>query len=125
MNWVLLTLFSAIIVEALIRLPVVRLASHIALLSRRSVRTLRADGVSDHWKEKAMGEYSLRTFKSTLQLLATFLALAATGLIFVFFAEQIHEGFSEFLLSGTGIVASSVIATAFAIARTKWIKGSD
>lgn len=122
MNWVLLILFSVAIAEALIRLPIVRLASQIASLSRRSIGTLRATRVSDHWKEKAMGEFSLRTFKSTLGLCASFFALATVAVVLALLAEQVHAGFTEFLISGPAIVASTLIAIAFVIFRAKWMK---
>lgn len=122
MKWVLLILFSALVAETLIRLPILRFAGQIVSISGRSVKTMQAAGVSDHWKEKAMGAYALRTLKSTAGLFASFLGLGLVAAIVVFGAEQVATGFTAFLLSWTGILASTAAATLFAVARSRWVK---
>jgi hypothetical protein len=78
-----------------------------------------ASGISDHWKEKAMGAYARTTFSATflLALLIAAVIGVAGALIFGFEAVGL-SGFFDFMLTWQGILFTIVAASAYA-----WLRG--
>ena len=99
------------------RLPLLRAAGGVVRAGRKAGRVLGARGVSDHWKEKAMGAYARQSFVSTgllALLLGLILGLAA---LLVLGFGLIAPGFAGFLLGWQGLLFSLLCASAWAWAR--------
>ncbi|MGG7567369.1 sulfotransferase [Rhodovulum sp. DZ06] len=125
MNWLLAAALCVALVEMFMALP---LAAPLRALTRsagKAARVVSAKGVSDHWKEKAMGAYARATFAATgrLALLLGLIFAAAYALVLLF--DAVSGGFEAFLLSWTGIIATLVLATGYAVARRKLGGASD
>ncbi|MDU8928863.1 sulfotransferase [Alisedimentitalea sp. MJ-SS2] len=113
-----LTALTLVLVQVALRLPLARAAGAIAGPSLRSVAVMRARGISDHWKERAMKLYAWRTLKgvagfTALLALLAFLAVGAGLLI-----ASAVPGFVAFSLGWQGLAVTLVAATLWL-----WVNG--
>lgn len=119
MNWSLTLVLCIVLVEVFLRMPFLPSLVAITRTTARSMRVMRARGVSDHWKEKAMGAYARRTFMASLTLAGLLLAIAALATVLIVAFEQVSAGFGSFVLSWTGLIASVLAATLYVAVRRK------
>lgn len=107
------------LVELALRMRIPDVVGRIVGPSRRSVAVMRACGISDHWKERAMLLYARRTLSGALTL-ATYLGLlGGTGYVMVVAADAVLPGFFQFLLATSGVVWASLVAFAYLALRRK------
>ncbi len=107
------------LVELALRMRIPDVVGRIVGPSRRSVAVMRARGISDHWKERAMLLYARRTLSGALTL-ATYLGLlGGTGYVMVVAADAVLPGFFQFLLATSGVVWASLVAFAYLALRRK------
>lgn len=118
MIWAFTSILTVILVELFLRLPLIETAIGIGETARRAMRTLRARGASDHWKEKASQAYAVRMFRATLVLAACLGLIAAVGAILTIGMEKIVPGFGAALLSWSGLIVSLAVATLYMVARS-------
>ena len=123
MNWALTLLLCIVMVEMLLRMPLLPSLTAIVRTSERSMRLLRASGVSDHWKEKAMGAYARRTFLASVTLAGLIMIVAALAALLVLLFDQVSETFGAFVLSPTGLVVSLLTGTLYVVLRRKFLHG--
>jgi hypothetical protein len=119
MNWLLMTATCVALVELLMRLPLLPAVRQLNTVMRKSLATMRAAGISDHWKEKAMLAYSGRTFSATLRIAACFAAFIAVALVLVTLFDMLHAGFQSFVLGWAGLLGGTVIACLYAALRSR------
>ncbi|MEM9435433.1 MAG: sulfotransferase [Pseudomonadota bacterium] len=114
MTWFLTALLCVILVEIGMRLPFGASLSTLTRSTGRAMKTVRAAGVSDHWKEKAMGAYAGRTFAATGKLALWLVILFGSAFLLAW-----AFGILDFLLGWVGILFTLFFATAYATFRLK------
>lgn len=122
MYWVLISFACVLLVEGFARLPVFDVAKNLLSINRRAAHTFGRKTVSEHWKERAMGLYAVRTFRTTLHLTMLFLLIGAGLFIFAMLADRIAPGFIEFSTRPVGLVISTVIASAYCVLRLRFVR---
>jgi len=122
-NWLLLILLSAVLVELLVRLPLISPLRVISRSSRQAMRLAVAGSISDHWKERAMGAYARRTLQASCRLAALLMlaGLAAAAIVLTF--GLLSAGFEAFVLGWRGIASSLVSASVYAVLRRFLVRG--
>ncbi len=123
MTWILTILFSIALVELLVALPLLGPLASFKRFTGRSIRVMRAEGVSDHWKEKAMGGYARRTFKASMTLTGILLVFAAGAGALAMVFNLISDGFLGFILTVPGILASTLAAGIYFAIRSRLRNG--
>lgn len=118
MNWLLTFLLCVLLVEIAVRLPLGQTLMQLVGSSRAALRTVQAKNVSDHWKEKAMFAYAVRTFSSTGRLAVLLGVLFGCAALVVWGFNWVKPGFFAFLIGGWGIVASILFATLYMKSRS-------
>jgi len=121
-NWVLTLPFCAVLIEIIVRMSLARPLKQVMRFSNRAVRVVKADAVSDHWKEKAMRAYAQATFSSTMQVAGLFALwiVAAAALVLGF--DLLSGSFQEFFLSWIGIGFSCLVGCLYAFARRGFLR---
>lgn len=114
MTWFLTALLCVILVEIGLKLPFGASLSALTRATGRAMKTVRAAGVSDHWKEKAMGAYAARTFAATGKLAVWLVILFGSAFLLAW-----AFGILDFLLGWVGILFTLFFATAYATFRLK------
>jgi hypothetical protein len=119
LNVLLAALVCIALVEVALRLPLGDVIQAILSAVARSLKTVGAARVSDHWKEKAMAAYARQTFEATARLALLLGALlgVATALVWAF--DRFRPGFLAFLLGWAGIGFTLIFATAWYFARQR------
>ncbi|MDQ2091596.1 sulfotransferase [Marimonas arenosa] len=105
-----LAALTLILVQIALRLPLGQAIGAITGPSLRSVAVLRARGISDHWKERAMKLYAWRTLKGVAWFTAQLLLLAAVALGIGAVIAAVVPGFVDFSIGFQGIVVTLVVA---------------
>ena len=83
-----------------------------AMLSK-SLRTMRAAAVSDHWKQRALLSYSGITFRATLSLLGNVAVLVAAATAAVLSIGLVVPGFDAVTFSIPGILVIFLTAALY------------
>ncbi len=122
MKWALIAVLSVCLAETLMRLPLAKYVRNFTRLLDRSMWVLKASGVSDHWKERAMGAYAMQTFKTTGILVGMLTIVVVLAVVITLFFSLFSPGFDQFVMSWIGILVSTVIACAYAFARFRWMQ---
>ena len=117
MNWVLTVLVSVVVVELVLRLPFGELLAVLRRFGLAGVRVVAAPGVSDHWKEKAMGAYARRTFTASLKIAGLITATLGAAFCVIWLLDRLSGGFQAFILSWTGLGASLLSASVYVLIR--------
>lgn len=122
MNWLLTAALCVLMVEFALRLPLAGALSGVRRAGGKAVHVLSAKGISDHWKEKAMGAYAKMTFISTMKLCGLLIAFLAVAAALVFAFDAVQNGFEAFILDWAGLGASLVFASAYFYIRGKIVR---
>jgi len=108
---------SVLLVEIVLRLPFADVLAEGRATAKKALWTVRARGVSDHWKEKVMLAYSGRMFASSFRLGGLVLLVGAAAVVATVVVDRIWSGFAEFVVSARGILATVVWASVYLAAR--------
>lgn len=117
MRWLLTSALCVLLVEIAVRLPLIKFAKQAAGIALRAMRVLRKKTVSDHWKEKAILAYSRRLFVATLALTGLMAGVVGAAVLATYLLDALGTGIGAFVLSGTGVGFSLLIATLYYVAR--------
>lgn len=109
-NAAALAALTLILVQVAIHLPLARAVGAITGPSLRSLAILRARGISDHWKERAMKLYARRTFGGVLGFAALMALLAGLALIIGAGIARLSPGFVDYSIGVQGLLVSLVVA---------------
>ena len=110
-------------VEVALRLPFAAVIAGLLASSTRALRVVRAQGVSDHWKEKALTAYARTTFLSSIRLAGLLFVIIAMAGILIFVFELMHEDFPDFIFDWRGIGFSIIFASVYFKARKSLFHG--
>lgn len=123
MNWLLTIVLCALLVELVLRLPFLNPIKVLSWSSNRALRVITTKGVSDHWKEKAMGAYAQKTFIASGKIAALLAVVLGFATLLVLGLERLFGGFQAFILSWKGLGSSIVAATLYIMARRVVFRG--
>jgi hypothetical protein len=123
MTWLAVGIVTILLVEVFLRLPLISTAGKVLQISQKAAHIMRAKGVSDHWKERAIQAYSGRLLKASFLLIIGLGVIFFAGYLLTLGAEQIAPGTLVLLLSFWGIVFSVVIAILYVYLRQLMFKG--
>ncbi|PWE32979.1 hypothetical protein DDZ14_07770 [Maritimibacter sp. 55A14] len=123
MTWVLTIVITVLLVELLLRLPLLAEARAVAATARRAAHVVGARGISDHWKEKAVPAYAGRMLRASLMLLVWLGLIGLAGTVLTLLADRLAPGTSGTLLSGGGLALSLIAATAHVLLRQRLVRG--
>ena len=113
MSWILTAILCVLLIEILIRVPLKNLLVEMFKVSGKSLRILRSDKISDHWKEKVMLMYASLLISYTLKLSGIFLVIGGFASILVYMSEYFDVAMEQFVLSWMGVVYSLLVAMAY------------
>ena len=95
-GWVATAVAAVAVVELFMAVPLLSTARAMSSSLHKSLNVLRAPGISDHWKEKALRAYAFSSMGSSLALLAMFIGLfIVCGLAFHFTGSLLQPGFDS------------------------------
>jgi hypothetical protein len=107
------------VAELGLRLPFAEQRRKIQVTLSKSLRTMRAPAVSDHWKQRALLFYSGITFRATLNLLGYVAVLAAATGLGVLSIGLVIPNFDAVTLSVTGMVPIVLTVTLYLLLRLR------
>jgi hypothetical protein len=119
LNWFLTAVFIVPLVELALRLPFATALKALSRAGARAVQVVRANAISDHWKEKAMAAYAQKTFLSSVKLAFLMIVLFGVAVILVVALESVASGFQDW----RGIAISIVFAGLYLKARGAILRG--
>ena len=123
MIFIALLISTIAFVEMFARLRILDHATVPAKLAQRSLRIIRAERISDHWKERVLPAYSLRMMLATLQLSGRLLIAFSPFLIALIIAEFVDLPLLAELASWRGILFSSAVAIVYLYIRKRFATG--
>ena len=106
--------------ELFIRLPIIKTAREISAAAAKSMTTIRAGKISDHWKEQALPAYAGKMFAQTARLALLITAAAAPAIIILGVGQAFSLDAFAFAMSGPGIGVSLAAAFIFIFVRNKF-----
>lgn len=120
MAYALLLFASVAFAELFIRLPIIASVKGAAGFASKSATIIRAERISDHWKERVLLAYSQRLFTQTLRL--ALLIVTAFSPVFVALAVAAVVGapLLSLLVSLQGVCLSLAAALVYAFARARF-----
>lgn len=117
MNWIFAALLCVLLVELALRLPFKPVIVGLTQSSRKALRVVRSNAISDHWKEKVMGAYAQQTFLNTAKLTGLLVALFGTATLIVLALNLLGSGFANFIIGPIGLIATLVLASGYFMIR--------
>lgn len=123
LSWGLLAVATCGAVELALRLPLARTVTGLVRHSACAGRTLRASGVSDHWKERALLLRARSVFLASVTLFVLMLAvLAPFGMLGVL-THLLDLSLAGRILTGAGAIVSLVLAFVYLALRRFAVHG--
>jgi hypothetical protein len=123
MTWILVALAGILASEAMLRLPLIRTAKGLAVVSQKSMHVLASKKISDHWKERILPAYSLRMAKNSVGFFL-FLCLALLPVVLVGLAFPGGlAAWTETLLRPLVILVLCAVSIAYIWLRVKLVRG--
>lgn len=123
MIFIALLIATIAFVEMFARLRILDRATVPAELAQRSFRIIRAERISDHWKERVLPAYSLRMMLATLQLSGFLIIAFSPFLVALIIAKLVDLPLLAELASWRGILFSSAIAIVYLYIRKRLATG--
>lgn len=112
-------ILTAALVALILNLPLIGNVRRISATTGRALHVMRARGVSDHWKERAMMSYSGITLMATLGLIAALAVLAVTAWVLIAGLGMLIPGFAAMVFSPWGIAQMTLIAAVMMVVRNR------
>lgn len=106
-----------------LRLPFAEPRRKMQAVLGKSLRTMRAAAISDHWKQRALLSYSGITFRATLNLLGNVAVLAAAAATAVLSIGLVVPGFDAVTFSVPGILVIFLTAALYLPLRLRFKHG--
>lgn len=120
---VAVVLFAIALTELGLRLPFASPSRKMQTLFSKSLRTMRAAAVSDHWKQRALLFYSGITFRAALSLLGNVVVLAAVAALGALSVGLVVPGFDAVTFSIPGTLVIFLTAALYLPLRLKLKRG--
>lgn len=111
------------VAELGLRLPFAEPRRKMQATLTKSLRTMRAPAVSDHWKQRALLFYSGITFRAALSLLGCVAVMAAAATLGVLSIGLVVPNFDTVTLSASGLIAIFFTATLYLLLRLRLTHG--
>lgn len=122
MSWIVATVGVVIFVELLVRLPLPAVSAALARTASKALAVLRADKISDHWKEKVLLKYALLIARHSLVLFLLLLLAAAPLLCLATLFGALGVPVFGYLYSLPGLLVCTVAGVVYATGRSRVVK---
>lgn len=119
-----LVALTFILVEVALRLPFGASLEAMVKPSLRSISVMRAPGISEHWKERAMLLYANRTLCGVKRFTMNLLRVVVVAVGFGAAIAVVVPGFAAFSLGVEGLVLTLVVATGWIALRNGLVGGT-
>lgn len=121
MAFALLIGSTFIVAELFMRLPIIINVRRSSQIAAKSATLIRADKISDHWKERVLPAYAGALFVQTLKLaMMTVLAFAPVAVALAI-APLLNAPLLSLLVSFQGIALSVATAAIYAFVRMRLV----
>lgn len=117
----LLIISTLAVAELFIRLPILNTVRQSTMIASKSATLIRADKISDHWKERALPAYSGALFMHTLRLAAMLVAAFAPVIVALLIAPLFDAPLMGLFVSWPGVTVSIVVAAIYVFVRMRLV----
>lgn len=107
--------------EIFLRLPILDRIEALSAGARRALAVIRSPSISDHWKEKAVLAYALRSAGLSLAIGGLILVIALACAVPVMAIDAFGGKAAAFLLSPVGLGVTAASSVVYALARTRLV----
>ena len=121
MAFVLLIGSTFIVAELFMRLPIITNVRRSSQIAAKSATLIRAQKISDHWKERVLPAYAGALFMQTLKLTAMTVLAFAPVAIALAIAPLLNAPLLSLLVSFHGIALSVAAAAIYAFVRMRLV----
>ncbi len=121
MAFALLIVSTFIVAELFIRLPIIDSVRRSSVIAAKSAILIRADKISDHWKERVLPAYAGALFLQTLRLSAMIALAFAPVLVALAISQLVNVPLMSLFVSIPGMVLSVTVAAAYAFVRLRFV----
>jgi len=109
----LTALATCLFVELLLQQPFYKKLKSLVATSQKSVKVIRSERISDHWKEKVLLSYAFIIFNSSICLLSYLLIAVLPVALISLLAWYFNVNLIVFIVSTFGLFTSSVFALGY------------
>lgn len=121
MAFALLIGSTFIVAELFMRLPIIATVRRSSIIAAKSATLIRAEKISDHWKERVLPAYAGALFMQTLKLTAMTVLAFAPVAIALLVSPFVNAPLMNLLISVPGISLSVAAAAIYAFVRTRFV----
>lgn len=115
-----LAVLAALVAELALRLPLGRATRAILAPNRKALWVLRAPGISDHWKERAMLAYARRSLTASAGFAGWVAVLIGAALALGAPLALALPGFAAFAAAPLGLALATATACLHVALRRPW-----
>ncbi len=120
MAYALLVFATLATVEIFIRLPIIKNIQRSSEITAKSASVIRAENISDHWKERVLPAYSGMLFLQTIRLIGMLAIVFSPVFIALAAAPVFDAALMNLLVSVRGLAISFAAAMLYAFARLRF-----
>ena len=119
MEWLLLVIGTILVVECLLRTPLLPSVKSLKILLGKIGKVLKSSSVSDHWKEKVLPVYAGRLFVMSIKLFILVLIALIPMIVIAFLANWQNISLVPLLSSWIGVSVSTGLAVVYIVLRKR------
>lgn len=120
MIWLAGGVTGIIAAELLYRIFALKIPARMAVAMRKSLRAIRFEYASDHWKEKVVLHYAIALLKETGKLALGFAILVAVVAFLMWLASLAGLDLARFMVSWTGMIFVTIVAIVYVMGRKRF-----
>ena len=121
MAFALLIGSTFIVAELFMRLPIITTVRRSSQIAAKSATLIRADKISDHWKERVLPAYAGALFMQTLKLTGMTLLAFAPVVVALAISPLLDAALMSLLMSFPGVALSIAAAAIYAFVRMRLV----
>lgn len=110
MTWITTAIVSIVLVEVVLRLPILGVLTQMNAVAKKALHVLSSKSISDHWKEKVMLAYAGSLFKNTMIIAGFLLLVVGIVIVMVVVFDYFGTDTKNFIVSWVGILFSCAVA---------------
>jgi len=118
--WLAAGITGIVAAELLYRIFALKIPARMAITMRKSLRTIRLEYASDHWKEKVVLHYAIALLKETGKLTLGFAIVVAVVAFLMWLASLAGLDLARFMVSWAGLIFVTAVAIVYVIGRKRF-----
>lgn len=119
MIWLAGAIIGLVAAELLYRIFALRIPARMVSTMQKSMKVIRYEYASDHWKERVVLHYAIELLKETGKLTIGFLIVVAAIAILIWAGSLIGLDLLGFLVSPAGLIFVTAVSIAYIFGRTR------